>query len=131
MGTANVVSTFDPSALYAGNGPYRHRSVVLASGANAVAGVPLKRGTLLGRITAFDKYIVCVKTANDGSQAPVAILATDTDAAAADVRTAAYFEGEFAAEVMTIDPSWTVATLQAAFRQASSTLYARVLGLLG
>ncbi len=130
MGTANVVSSFDFTSLFAGEFPVRQRTVTLASGSNAV-GTPLPRGALLGRVTASDKYIPCLKTATDGSQVPAAVLAADTDASAGDVSTAAYFEGEFAGEIMTFDPSWTIPTLQAAFRQAASAIYVRSVGILG
>lgn len=130
MGTGNVFSTFDPTALFAGEPPVRHRSITLASGSN-VAGTPLKRGALLGHVTATDKYIPSVKTASDGSQVPSAILAADTDAGSADVVTPAYFEGEFAGEKMTLDASWTIATLQATLRIAGSALYVRSVGVLG
>jgi hypothetical protein len=130
MGTGNVYSTYDPTSLFAGEPPVRHRPITLASGSNTT-GTPLPRGTQLGRVTATDKYIPCVKTASDGSQAPVAVLAADTDAGAADVATTAYFEGEFAFEKMNVDASWTVTTLQAALRQAGSSIYVRSVGTLG
>lgn len=130
MGTGNVYSSYDPTALYAGAFPVRHRAITVASGSN-VTGTPLPRGTLLGRVTATDKYIPCVKTATDGSQTPAAILAVDSDSSAADVATVAYFEGEFAGEKMNIDASWTIATLQAALRQAGSVLFVRSVGVLG
>jgi hypothetical protein len=116
---------FDPTALFAGDKVPRHR-VAPISGAAA-----LKRGTLLGRITATDKYIPSVRTASDGSQNPVAVLAGDTDTTAADVNAPAYFEGEFAGEVMVIDASWTIAQVQAALRIALLPLYVRSVGSLG
>ena len=130
MGTSNVVGSYDPTSLIAGAFPVRHRTLTLASGANA-SGSPLRRGTLLGRVTASDKYIPCVRTASDGSQTPAAVLAFDADASAADTVAPAYFEGEFAAEMMTIDVSWSLAQLLAALRQASSDLYVRSVGVLG
>lgn len=125
MGTNNVVASYDPTALFAGAFPVRQRVVTLASGAS------LKRGALLGRVTATDKYILSVATASDGSQVPAAILAADTDASAADVKTPAYFEGEFAGEIMQIDASWSIAAVQAALRQANAHLYVRSVGTLG
>lgn len=130
MGTNNVFATYDPTALFAGAFPIRHRPVTIASGAN-VAGTPLKRGTLLGRVAATDKYVVSVRTANDGSEKPVAVLAHSVDAGSADAVAPAYFEGEFAAEMMTIDASWSVVQVQAALRQATSDLYVRAVGVLG
>jgi len=59
------------------------------------------------------------------------VLAADSDATVADVATVAYFEGEFAFEKMTVDASWTAATLEAAFRQADAPIFIRSLGTLG
>ena len=139
MGTSAVVSSFDFTSLFAGEFPIRHRTLNLAAGQNAAPTVvngaltatPLPRGTLLGRITTADTYTVCKTTATDGSQTPAAILASDTDTSGGVVSGSAYFEGEFAGEVMTIDPSWTLATLQTALRQVNSPLYVRSVGTLG
>ena len=130
MGTSNVYSTFDPSSLFAGAFPTRQRPITLASGSNT-AGTPLPRGALLGRVTASGKYIPCKATATDGSQNPTAVLAADTDAGSADAETAAYFEGEFAFQLMTIDVSWTLSALGAALAQAPSPLYVRSVEVLG
>jgi hypothetical protein len=117
---------FDPSNLRAGDAPLVHREVTVAEGGAYL------RGQLLGRVTASDKYIPCVKTASDGSQNPAAVLAYDTDTTSADVATVAYFEGEFAFEKMIVDASWTsAALLDAAFRQAGLPLFIRSLGTLG
>lgn len=122
--------SYDPTSLFAGSKQPVHRPVTIASGANA-SGTVLVRGTVLGRITASDKYVPCVKTVSDGSQTPVAFTAADIDASAADVIGPAYFEGEFAAEKLTLDASWTIAQLQTALRQSLSGLYARTVGVLG
>lgn len=125
---------YDPTSLRAG-GCLRDRAITVASGANAAPtnGVPnpLFRGTVLGRVTATDKYIPCVKTANDGSQTPAIVLAFDVDASAADVACSGYDDGEFVAEKLTIDASWTIATLEAALRAANSRIYLRSAGTLG
>ena len=122
-----IYPTFHPTALYAGDFPRATRSITIASGANA-AGAPLKRGTVLGRITASDKYVVSVATANDGSQVPATILPFDVDASAADVAAKGYFTGEYAGEVAIFDASWTIATLEAAFRKAGSSMFIRSVG---
>ncbi|RVU13157.1 head decoration protein [Methylobacterium oryzihabitans] len=116
--------TFDPTSLIVGDCP-KHRPMTIAAG-NAYP-----RGTVLGRITATDKYVRSVRTANDGSQAPVAVLAADVDATAADTMAPAYDDGQFAAELLGLDASWTVVQLQAAWRQAGSRLYARSVGQNG
>jgi len=55
----------------------------------------LTRGALLGKITASGKYVLCDSAAIDGSQNPVAILAEDADATAADVQALIYLSGAF------------------------------------
>jgi hypothetical protein len=126
-----VLSSFSPTALYAGDFPRMTRLVTIASGANA-SGAVLKRGTLLGRITATDKYIPSVKTATDGSQNPVAVLTFDVDASAADVTAAkAFVTGEYAFEQMTVDASWSFTTLDAALRIANLSLFVRSVGNIG
>ncbi len=122
-----VFANFHPTALYAGDFPRATRAITIASGANA-AGAPLRRGTVLGRVSATDKYIPSVKTANDGSQVPDAILMHEVDASASDQGAKAYFTGEYAGEVMTFDASWTMATLEAAFRQAKVSIFVKSVG---
>jgi len=120
---------YDPTSLRAG-ACQRDRQITVASGANA-AGAVLKRGTVLGRVTASDKYVTSVKTANDGSQVPAMVLAFEIDASAADVVCSGYDDGEFVAEKMTFDASWTAATLEAALRGSGSKIYVRSAGVLG
>lgn len=61
-------------------------------------------------------YIKCVKTASDGSQTPVAILADDADASAGPVTTGGYLAGEFNAAALIADASWTIPNLVSALR---------------
>ena len=219
--------TYDPTALYAGEGPYRSRPLTLAQAGNPAvpySGVT-KRGTLLGRasvgsgpgsvtaapaagitgngvatpdaatpvlanasaggyvvkftsatafdvydpngrklssgavaaayadqvkfaiaagatafiagdsfvltVAAVDIYVPCVATATNGSQVPAAVLCADSDPTASAITAPGYFEGTFAFEVMTVDPSWTYATLRSALRQAQSQLDVRSVGQLG
>lgn len=116
---------FNPTSLIVGE-DHKARGIVLASGAGA-----LVRGTVLGRVTASDKYVPCVKTANDGSQAPVMVLAGDTDATSADVATQAYDQADVLGEQLVIDASWTIDTLEAALRASNSRIYVRKGGALG
>lgn len=53
------------------------------------AGADLTVGAVLGKITASDKYAHSAPAAVDGSQAPVAVLIEDADAATADVQAVA------------------------------------------
>ena len=67
----------------------------------------LKRGTLLGMITATGVWIPSVKTATDGSQIPAAILVDECDSTLVSPQTAGiYVMGEFNFNALTYDPSW-------------------------
>ena len=119
---------YDPTALFAGTGPYRHRAMTFASGVGV-----LRRGTLVGRVSATDKYIPSVESAADGSQnaANLAIVAADIDISQGDAVGPAYESGPYAFEQMIVDPSWTFATLDAALRVANSEIYVKQLGSQG
>ena len=71
-------------------------------------------------------FITCVKTAVDGSQNPVAILADDADASAGPVTTGGYVMGEFNGNALTFDASWTLAQLVSAARAAGIFIKASV-----
>ena len=134
---------FDTSALIAGDTDVVSRDIVVASGAQLAIGASvigvtstvvttvLPRGTVLGRITASDKYIPSIATASDGSQIPSAILATPLDPSAGDTIGPAYFHGEFAGEKLSYDASWTAATIEKALRVAGTLIEIRTLGSLG
>lgn len=114
---------YTPTSIYAGDFPRITHPIVLASGSNG-AGTVAPRGLVLGRITASDKYVPCVKTASDGSQVPAAILATEhADASAGDVNAMAYFTGQYEGRQLKIDASWTIAQLEAAFRTANPSIF--------
>ncbi len=61
-------------------------------------------------------YIKCVKTAGDGSQTPVAVLADDSDASIAPVTAGGYLAGEFNASALIFDTSWSLPALVSALR---------------
>ncbi|NID15388.1 head decoration protein [Luteibacter yeojuensis] len=61
-------------------------------------------------------YIQSVRTASDGSQNPVAILADDADASAGPVTAGAYLAGEFNAAAVIRDASWTLPQVTSAAR---------------
>lgn len=68
---------------------------------------------------ASDKFKKAVKTATDGSQFPEAILADDADASDADVNGAVYLMGEFNANKLIYDDSFSLEDLRQAFRGKS------------
>lgn len=81
--------TFAPDLLIAGDHPTRTIGVTVVTGQN------LKRGALLGKITASGKVNLSLSAADDGSQTPYAILGEDIDATSADKVSFAYVCGDF------------------------------------
>lgn len=81
-----------------------------------ITGGAFKRGTVLGLVAASGKYTQCVKTADDGSQVPVAILVDDVDASSADQNGGLYLMGEFNQNRVIIDASWSIADIKSALR---------------
>ena len=74
-----------------------------------------RRGTVMGK-TSAGLYRPAVMTATDGSQQCIAILVALTDATAGDVRAGIYLQGDFNGECLTLDPSISLLTAQAALR---------------
>jgi len=103
--------SLSPDVLFAGDYP-RATKVVTITGAAA-----LVRGTVLGRITASDKYLKSLSAAADGSQTPKAILAQDVDATAADVLAPVYFTGEFNEDALVLGAAHTLASIRDGLRQ--------------
>ncbi|AST79301.1 TPA: head decoration protein [Citrobacter farmeri] len=100
---------FVPDQLVAG-------TLQLVTDTGIVTGGAFKRGTVLGLVAASGKYTQCVKTADDGSQVPVAILVDDVDASSADQNGGLYLMGEFNQNRVIIDASWSIADIKSALR---------------
>ncbi|MBD9621883.1 head decoration protein [Ensifer sp. ENS06] len=114
-------ATFAPNDLIVSDVPVVTRNVTIASGQN------LKRGAVIGNITASDKYILSASAAADGSQTPGLVLAIDCDASAGDVVAAAYAGAGLDASKLILGAGHTAATVEAAFRKAGAPLYVRTL----
>jgi len=69
-------------------------------------------------------FIACVKTAVDGSQVPAAILA---DTVTGPAQVGAYFTGEFNANAVTFDASWTLYDLAVALQARNIHLKSAVI----
>ena len=107
-----------PDGLIAGNAHLLvGRQVTIASGAGV-----LKRGAVLGKITAGGKYLLSLSAASDGSQTPDLILAEPVDATAADVKALAYARGDFAAAALTLGTGHTVASITEGLRAKGITI---------
>lgn len=84
--------TYDPNdRLLAGEGSLKTEKMTLVTD----AAHNLKRGCLLGRLTANGKATLYASGGSDGSENGYAILAGDADATAADVECIVYVEGPF------------------------------------
>jgi hypothetical protein len=100
---------FSPDGLVAQNA-----QLLLSEPVTLLAGQNLKRGALLGKVTASGKYVLSLAAAADGSQVPVAILVEDIDASAGDKAALAYTRGDFNAQALTLGAGHTVASVKAA-----------------
>ncbi|QLH63180.1 head decoration protein [Serratia symbiotica] len=76
----------------------------------------LKRGTVLGMITATGAYIPSKKDATDGSEKPSAILVDNVDTTTTAQTGGVYLMGEFNQHRLIFDKTWTIAELKAQFR---------------
>lgn len=103
-------TTFDPNDMRSSDFPLQALPVTIITGQNLV------RGAVLGRITASNKYNLSLSGAVDGSEDPVAVLAEDVDATAADKVAPAYFAGCFDPTQLTIGAVHTEATVADHFR---------------
>lgn len=99
---------YNPDRLHAGDHPIRTLDVTIVSGQN------LKRGAVLGVITASGKYTLSASAAVDGSEDPVAILAEDCDASGGDKTAVVYVAGDFNADRLTLGDGHTVDSVRSA-----------------
>lgn len=72
-----------------------------------ITGGDYKRGAVLGKISADDKYTIVKSDAQDGSKTPEAILAEDVDATD-DAQAIVYLTGEFNSSALTVGTGLTV-----------------------
>lgn len=109
-----MAETYTPDNLIAGETQTVCDIVTIASG-----GTVLKRGAVLGVVTATGNLILSASAAVDGSQTPTAILAEDCDPSLADVtNVAVYIKGEFNANALSFGTGHTADTVKAPLRDA-------------
>ena len=113
----------DGISLFADDVPYTHINGVLLNPA-----ADLKRGTVLGRITATGKWTTSAAAAGDGSAVPRGILAYDVPNQAADFTVAIYDQGSFVSEKLIYGTGHTAATVEAALRAASINIRLKSVG---
>ena len=103
--------TYSPDRLVAGLTQLVTENRIL------VAGQSLKRGTVVGRITASGKYTLSTAAASDGSEVPYAILADDYDATLGDIGPcAAYTKGEFNERAIILGTGHSLTSVRGALR---------------
>jgi hypothetical protein len=82
--------TYTPDTLLAGDYPVVTDIITLLTGEDLV------RGTLLGKISASGKYVICdTDGTDDGRRTPAVILAEDCHADGADAQAVIYLSGAF------------------------------------
>lgn len=100
------VGTFVPDNLFFDTkSPVDTKAVVLKSGQGT-----LKRGTVLGIITATKLAVPVDSTKADGSQTPDSILTDDTDTTAGNTTAVAYSSGTFNRNALIFGGTDTAAT---------------------
>lgn len=113
------METFTPDKLLAGDYPAVTDVVTI------LADQVLTRGTCLGKITTGGKHVICNSAGtDDGSRAPVAILAEDCDATGADKQAVVYLSGAFNQAAVTFGGTDTAATHRVALRNLNIYLKA-------
>lgn len=122
-----VYPAFNPTSPFAGGDDFAHRTGLLIAGSNAAGDVTPKM-TLVGVVTASGKYKKSLAGASDGSQNPVGFLVDDVDASSADAQCNVYQEGQFTWEMLNVDGSWTITTLNRAFESAGRDIFIRSAG---
>lgn len=112
--------TFTPDGIIAGEDDLQTRKITLISGQN------LKRGAVLGKITAGGKYTLSLSAAEDGSQTASVILAEDADASAGDKSTVAYFGGVFDENALTYGTGHTAVSVRESLRDVGIKLQSSI-----
>ena len=117
-----MTAPFNLQPGFSDAGTYIHDNLIAGTAVNMVTERivvdtgDLKRGALLGRVTATGKYILSLSAASDGSEVPRAILAEDTNATSADKTTVAYLTGEFNTAAMTFGTGHAAASVKDGLR---------------
>ena len=113
----------DGISLFADDVSYPHRPGTLLD-----QNADLKRGTVLGRITASGKWTVSATAAGDGSQTPRGILAYDVPDPGADFTVAIYDMGSFVSEKLIYGAGHSATTVEAAFAANSIPIRLKSVG---
>lgn len=105
------ITSFEPKEIIASDYPLVTRHVTIASGQK------LERGAVLGKVTASGNYVLSVAEADDGSENPVAILATEeVDASEGAKGAGVYVTGQFNPDALTFGEGHTADSTREALR---------------
>ncbi len=106
------METYTPDNLIAGPFPIKTGDVTILANAGQ-----LRRGAVLGKVTASGKYRLCNTANADGSQAPKCVLAKDILVGAADeTHVPVYLSGDFESTLLNFGGADTVDTHREAMR---------------
>ena len=94
------------------DGDFVYESFTLLAGNN------MKRGTVLGQVTASGKLIPSLSGAADGSQVPMAVLCEDVDTTAGDINFKVLVHGKVNPEALIFGTGQTEANTKALMRDA-------------
>ncbi|SIQ37216.1 head decoration protein [Aquipseudomonas alcaligenes] len=108
-----TLATYTPSSLIAGDFPQVKDTGVIA------AGQVLKRGAVLGQITADGQYKLSATAASDGSQTPKVILDEDIDTTGGAHPGPLLLTGEVRGAALQLGAGHTIASVKAALRTLS------------
>lgn len=86
-----------------------------------LSGQVLKRGSVLGKITASGKYVLALSASADGSQTPARVLVDDVDATAGDQNAGAFRQAELNGNALILGTGITLSAAQAALETAAGT----------
>jgi len=87
------------------------RKAVISGGQGA-----LKRGAVLGKVTATGEFVLSAAAATDGSEVPDRILAEDVDTTAGDVEAITFIAGKFNGKALILGAGHTLASIEAGLR---------------
>ena len=113
-----ATETIMPGDLLLSDYPVETRPITVISGAGE-----LKRGTVLGQITASKKYTPALAASDDGSETPKTVLAVDVDATAADVAAVAYGSAALNEDKLILGAGIAIADVKEAFEAADAPLF--------
>lgn len=102
--------SYQPSQLSAGDFP-----IVMDTGLIA-AGQTLNRGAVMGQVTVSKEYLLCKVAAEDGSQAPLAILDQDIDTTDGAKNAPIRLTGQVLGSQLTLGEGLTLAAAKVALR---------------